>query len=97
MSSLKIPLGRYDSPEEQVQKDYYIDLYNSNLAVFGSSMSGKTVLLKTLILHMHEILELTEKEEIYVLDFGNGLKQYNELPYCCLPCIYFLQAGRGYT
>lgn len=81
MSSLKIPLGRYDSPEEQVQKDYYIDLYNSNLAVFGSSMSGKTVLLKTLILHMHEILELTEKEEIYVLDFGNGLKQYNELPY----------------
>ncbi len=81
MSNLKIPLGRFDNPEKQEQKDYYVDLYHSNLAVFGSSMSGKTVLIKTLLLHMHYVLKLTDKEEIYILDFGNGLKDYNDLPF----------------
>ena len=63
MSNLKIPLGRFDNPEKQEQKDYHIDLYHSNLAVFGSSMSGKTVLIKTLLLHIHNVLKLTSEKK----------------------------------
>ena len=81
MKSMDLALGRYDDPENQMQADYFVNLLRSNLAIFGSSMSGKSTLLKTILLRMHQVAKLTDKEIIYILDFGSSLKPYEELPY----------------
>lgn len=81
MKSLRLVLGLYDDPEQQTQKNYSADLLCSNIAVFGSAMSGKTTLLKTLLLRLHQVRGLTDKEEIFILDFSNDLYEYKELPY----------------
>ena len=82
MDSLKLVLGIYDDPEKQTQDNYWIDLYQSNLAILGSAMSGKTTLLKTIINRIHQVVRYDEAhEEIYILDFSNSLKLYSELPY----------------
>lgn len=81
MNSLKLVLGRYDDPENQIQKDYWMDLYSSNLAIFGTSMSGKTTLLKTLLIRIHQMGRNDIQEEIYILDFSNNLEKYQKLPF----------------
>lgn len=81
MKSLRLALGLYDDPEQQAQKNYSADLLRSNIAVFGTAMSGKTTLLKTLLLRLHQVHGVTDKEEIYILDFSNDLYEYKELPY----------------
>lgn len=80
-ASLDLVLGRYDNPEEQKQEDYSVDLFANNLAIFGSAMCGKTTVLQTLLLRLHQVSRLTENEQIYILDFGNGLSRYKDLPY----------------
>lgn len=81
MNSLNLVLGLYDNPEKQTQKDYCVDLISNNIAIFGSAMSGKTTLLKTLLLRLHQTARITEMEEIYILDFSNNLEEYKNLPY----------------
>ena len=79
--SLNVILGRYDDPENQCQDNYCVDLYKTNLAIFGSAMSGKTSLLKMLLMQLHQqVASLVSHEEIYILDFSNGLSKYKELP-----------------
>ena len=92
---LQLPLGLYDDPAKQRKKHFSYDLYNSNLAVFGSAQSGKTTMLKTLLLRIHQMSrhlpqdnkdKTQEKkkgpldEQIYILDFGNTLQKYDKLP-----------------
>lgn len=91
MDKLELTLGLIDDPENQTQKEYVMDLYQSNLAVFGSSMSGKTTVLKTLLVRMHQVLRLTKKEEIYILDYGSNLSEFRNLPYV----IACFDANRG--
>lgn len=81
MKKLELVLGRYDDPENQIQENYPYDLYHSNLAIFGSSMSGKTYMLKTILVRIHQVIRAWDKEEIYILDFSNSLISYGELPY----------------
>lgn len=81
MDGLKLVLGRYDDPENQKQENYWIDLYSDNLAIFGSSMSGKTTLLKTLLIRIHQVVRSSYQEEIYILDFSNNLELYKKLPF----------------
>lgn len=81
MKSLEVILGRYDDPENQIQDHYRIDLYSSNVAIFGVAMSGKTTFLKTLLIRIHQMIEQQDREEIYILDFNNGLQLYEKLPY----------------
>lgn len=86
MNELKLILGRYDDPEHQKQDDYVVDLLQSNIAILGSSMSGKTTLLKTLLFQIHQSVNLMEtqgqvNEEIYILDFSNDLMCFEKLPY----------------
>lgn len=80
MKNLDLILGLYDNPEKQEQDVFSIDLYTSNLAVFGNAMSGKTTLIKTLLIRMHQVIHQDE-EEIYVLDFSNNLEMYRFLPF----------------
>lgn len=91
---LQLPLGLYDDPAKQRKANFSYDLYNSNLAVFGSALSGKTTLLKTLLLRIHQISRKSPQakqntpldEQIYILDFGNTLQNYDKLP-CVAVCL----------
>lgn len=44
-----IPVGFYDDPSRQLQKEYGINLSQGNLFILGSSQYGKTTLLQTII------------------------------------------------
>lgn len=81
MDTMELKIGLFDDPEHQLQKNYTVDLYRNNLAIFGSSMSGKTTLLKTILIRIHQVCALTDKEEVYILDFGNNLGGFKRLPY----------------
>lgn len=85
MRSQILTLGLFDDLENQMQSQYTVDLLRSHLAVLGAAMSGKTTVLKTLLLRMHQELGVTEKEEIYILDFKNNLSSYAGLP-CVVAC-----------
>lgn len=80
MKSLDLILGLYDNPEKQEQDVFSVNLYTSNLAVFGNAMSGKTTFIKTLLIRMHQVIHQDE-EEIYILDFSNNLEMYKSLPF----------------
>ena len=81
MDALNLKIGLYDDPEKQTQENYTLDLYRDNFAIFGSTMSGKTTLIKTLLLRIHQVYGLSDKEEIYILDFGTNLGEFDQMPY----------------
>ncbi len=83
MKELLLNIGRYDNPLSQEQNAYAVDLYSKNLAIIGGAMSGKTTLIKTILVHLHQLIKTEDcyKEEIYILDFSNDLKKYKDLPF----------------
>lgn len=76
----KLELGIYDDLDTQTQPLLDVNIYNSNIIVFGGHMSGKTTLLKTLLVRMHQNIENGDNEEIYIIDFGGNLGEYSKLP-----------------
>ncbi|WP_297958181.1 FtsK/SpoIIIE domain-containing protein [uncultured Ruminococcus sp.] len=95
MSRKKIvcTLGKFDIPIIQLQPDFNVDLLDSNVAVIGASMSGKTTFLKTLINILHK--RMNEKEErIFILDFGGALSDYRDMP---LVSAYFDNSNEEYV
>ncbi len=95
MSRKKIvcTLGKFDIPIIQLQPDFDVDLLDSNVMVFGASMSGKTTFLKTLINILHK--HMNEKEErIFILDFGGALSEYRDMP---LVSAYFDNSNEEYV
>ncbi len=46
---MTVPLGVYDDPENQTQTEYVVSPTNQNIMIIGSSQSGKTNLLQTMI------------------------------------------------
>lgn len=86
-------LGVFDIPIIQMQPPFVVDLLDSNVVVFGSSMSGKTYFIKTLINILHK--QYTDKQEqIFVLDFGGALFDCAELP---LVSAYFDNSNEEYV
>ena len=81
MKEMLLSLGLYDDPSNQKQDRYQVDLYTSNLAIFGSAMTGKTSLLKWILLNIHYLVKNTDEEEIYILDFSNNLSEFKRLPF----------------
>lgn len=81
-ADLKLAVGFVDIPEEQVQKEYVVDLKeDGNAAFFASSGFGKTTFLMTaaLTLALHNTVK---NLNLYILDFGNsGLILLNGLPH----------------
>ena len=95
MSRKKIvcTLGKFDIPIIQLQPDFNVDLLDSNIMVFGASMSGKTTFLKTLVNILHK--RMNEKEErIFILDFGGALSDYRDMP---LVSAYFDNSNEEYV
>ena len=72
----EIMLGLYDDPEDQKQPVFTYNHIRENMIVYGGSGSGKTVLIKSLLLQMH-VTDLNE--EVYIIDFGGNIGDYREL------------------
>lgn len=75
-----LEMGIYDDLDTQTQPLLNVDIFTSNVFVVGGHMSGKTTFLKTLLVRMHQNLELGDTEEIYVIDFGGNLGEYRNFP-----------------
>ena len=86
-------LGRFDIPIVQLQPPFVIDLLESNVALFGSAMSGKTTFVKSLVNILHKQYDETQ-EQVFILDFGGALSEYKELP---LVSAYFDNSNEEYV
>ena len=69
---LRIPVGMYDAPRNQMQGVQYIDFQkNGHLGIYGASQTGKTTLLHTIMYSLGKYFT-PEDVHIYGLDFGGG-------------------------
>ncbi|MCW2916416.1 MAG: type secretion protein EccC [Actinomycetia bacterium] len=81
--SLQIPLGLLDDPARQRQDLWTLDLTTGggHVAVMGAPQSGKTTLLRTLILSL-ALTHTPRQVAVYVLDLtGAGLHALTGLPH----------------
>lgn len=86
-------LGHQDIPVIQEQPEFMVDLLQTNLLMFGSSMSGKTNFIKLLITILHKLYREND-EQIFILDFGGALSECENLP---LVAAYFDNANEEYV
>ncbi len=86
-------LGKFDIPIIQLQPPFVVDLLDSNVALFGSAMSGKTTFIKTLVNILHKQYD-EKQEQVFILDFGGGLSEYRDMP---LVSAYFDNSNEEYV
>lgn len=91
--NIKCVLGHQDIPIIQEQPEFAVDLLQTNILLFGLSMSGKTNFLKLIINILHKQYRETD-EQIFILDFGGALAEYETLP---LVSAYFDNANEEYV
>ncbi|WP_274916639.1 type VII secretion protein EccCa [Streptomyces sp. WZ-12] len=80
---LEVPLGLLDDPTRQWQGQWYLDLTvaGGHAAVIGGPQSGKTTLLRTLVLSL-ALTHTPQQVGIYGLDLvGGGLQALSGLPH----------------
>ncbi|MFC9229421.1 type VII secretion protein EccCa [Streptomyces decoyicus] len=80
---LEVPLGLLDDPARQWQGQWYLDLTvaGGHAAVIGGPQSGKTTLLRTLVLSL-ALTHTPQEVGIYGLDLvGGGLAALSGLPH----------------
>lgn len=78
VNGLNVTIGLYDDPEQQLQSELQINLTESNTAIFGSSQSGKTTMLQTMIYQLMDSYSPAEVN-MYIIDCGNmALKVFEE-------------------
>ncbi|MGW2416236.1 type VII secretion protein EccCa [Streptomyces tubercidicus] len=80
---LEIPLGVLDDPARQRQGQWYLDLTvaGGHAAVIGGPQSGKTTLLRTLVLSL-ALTHTPQEVGVYGLDLvGGGLAALSGLPH----------------
>ena len=80
---LQVPLGLLDDPTRQWQGKWYLDLTvaGGHAAVIGGPQSGKTTLLRTLVLSL-ALTHTPQEVGIYGLDLvGGGLQALTGLPH----------------
>lgn len=78
-NSIIAEIGIYDDPDNQYQGGYNIDLATGNLMIIGSSQSGKTNMLQSIIRGL--ATKYTPDEvNIYIIDFASMvLKNFDKL------------------
>ncbi|WP_030160092.1 type VII secretion protein EccC [Streptomyces sp. NRRL S-244] len=80
---LMVPLGLLDDPTKQWQGEWYLDLTvaGGHAAVIGGPQSGKTTLLRTLVLSL-ALTHTPQEVGVYGLDLvGGGLQALAGLPH----------------
>jgi len=93
LTKMLCALGRFDIPIIQLQPPFLVDLLDSNIALFGSAMSGKTTFIKTLVNILHKQFD-EKQEQIFILDFGGALSAYKDMP---LVSAYFDNSNEEYV
>lgn len=73
-----VRLGLLDDVDKCRQPTLTFNFEQENLAIFGNKFSGKTTLLKHLVLELHS--NQNANERILILDFSNDLSEYKSLP-----------------
>lgn len=74
-----VEIGLFDDPDHQLQDVYEIDLSRGNVMIIGSSNSGKTNLLQTMIRAIAQKYT-PEEVNIYIIDFASRfLKNFDGL------------------
>ena len=86
-------LGRYDIPVLQRQLDFNVDLLQSNIALFASTQSGKSNLIRLIVNILHKKMTV-DTEQIFILDFGGALAEYQNMP---LVSAYFDNSNEEYV
>lgn len=73
VASLCAPIGLVDRPYDQRRDPLVVDLSGAqgNVAVVGGPQSGKSTMLRTLIMSM-SLTHTAEQVQFYCLDFGGG-------------------------
>ncbi|WP_369023234.1 type VII secretion protein EccCa [Nocardia cyriacigeorgica] len=73
VATLRAPIGIVDRPYDQRRDPLVVDLSGSrgNVAVVGGPQSGKSTMLRTLIMSM-SLTHTAEQVQFYCLDFGGG-------------------------
>ena len=89
ISKMLCLLGTQDIPVIQDQPKFVVDLLESNIVLYGSSMSGKTNFIKLLVTILHKQYRESQ-EQIFILDFGGALAEFESLP---LVAAYFDNAN----
>lgn len=80
-SVISVPIGIYDDPEQQVQSQVELEISRDNLYLVGSSQSGKTVLLQTLVYGLMNKYA-SSQVNFYLIDCGSMvLKMFEESKY----------------
>ncbi len=69
--ALKIPIGVIDTPYYQRRDALVVDLMADNAAIVGSSQSGRSTMLQTLIMSA-AATHSSNEIQFYCLDFSNG-------------------------
>ncbi len=93
LKTMQCTLGKFDIPIIQKQPPLIVDLLDSNIILFGASMSGKTTFIKNLVNILHK--KYNEKsEQIFILDFGGALSDYRDMP---LVSAYFDNSNEEYV
>ena len=93
ISKMLCLLGTQDIPVIQDQPKFVVDLLESNIVLYGSSMSGKTNFIKLLVTILHKQYRESQ-EQIFILDFGGALAEFEHLP---LVAAYFDNANEEYV
>lgn len=67
---IRVRIGIYDAPEQQLQEETYIDFTRENVFVLGSSQYGKTNFLSMLVKGLVSTYS-PKQVNIYILDFAS--------------------------
>lgn len=70
VDELSVPIGVYDDPDNQIQPVFSINIFSDNTLIIGSSMSGKTNLLKLILRGIADNYS-PDEVSVYIIDFAS--------------------------
>ena len=76
-TDITVPIGIYDDPDRQAQEGFEINISRNHLYILGSSLSGKTTMLQSMIMGITSKYS-PEDVNIYIIDFASMMMRIFE-------------------